>query len=122
MRRLHGKEFEIAPTTYVFPEDYKKFTVEREMSNFKHMYIMKPVAAACGKGIRVIGKKQTVKKYANTIVSKYVTKPHLIRGYKYDLRLYILVTGFEPLKIYLFDEGLVRLATVPYSTSKNSLK
>jgi tubulin polyglutamylase TTLL4 len=55
-------------------------------------------------------------------VSKYLHKPHLIRGYKYDLRLYVVVTSFEPLKIYLFQEGLVRLATVPYSTSKSSLK
>ena len=61
-------------------------------------------------------------KRSGYIVSKYVAKPHLIRGYKYDLRLYVLVTSFEPLKIYLFQEGLVRLATVPYSTSKSSLK
>lgn len=122
MKRMHGKHFDIAPTTYVFPEDYKKFNVDREVSNFKNMYIMKPIASSCGRGIRVIGKKQSVKKYNNYIVSKYVSKPHLIRGYKYDLRLYILVTGFEPLKIYMFQEGLVRLATVPYSTSKTSLK
>jgi tubulin polyglutamylase TTLL4 len=55
-------------------------------------------------------------------VSKYLSKPHLIRGYKYDLRIYVLVTSYEPLKIYLFKEGLVRLATVPYTTSKSSLK
>ena len=51
-----------------------------------------------------------------------MSKPHLIRGYKYDLRLYVLVTSFDPVKIYLFKDGLVRLATVPYSTSKASLK
>lgn len=55
-------------------------------------------------------------------MSKYVSKPHLIRGYKYDLRLYVLVTSFDPVKIYMFKDGLVRLATVPYSTSKSSLK
>ncbi len=55
-------------------------------------------------------------------MSKYLSKPHLIRGYKYDLRIYVLVTSYEPLKIYLFKEGLVRLATVPYTTSKSSLK
>lgn len=55
-------------------------------------------------------------------MSKYVSKPHLIRGYKYDLRLYVLVTSFDPVKIYMFRDGLVRLATVPYSTSKSSLK
>ena len=61
-------------------------------------------------------------KRSGYIVSKYVSKPHLIRGYKYDLRLYVLVTSFDPLKIYMFKDGLVRLASVPYSTSKSSLK
>lgn len=38
------------------------------------------------------------------------------------MRIYVLVTSYEPLKIYIFKEGLVRLATVQYSTSKASLK
>ena len=122
MRRLHGKAFDIAPPTYIFPEDYKRWMIDREASAWKNMYIMKPNAASCGKGIRVIGKKQNVNKRQGCIVSKYVSKPHLLRGYKYDLRLYVLVTSFDPLKIYLFRDGLVRLATVPYSTSKASLK
>ena len=122
MRRLHGKAFDIAPPTYIFPEDYKRWMIDREASAWKNMYILKPNAASCGKGIRVIGKKQTVNKRQGCIVSKYVGKPHLLRGYKYDLRLYVLVTSFDPLKIYLFRDGLVRLATVPYSTSKASLK
>lgn len=92
------------------------------MSNYKSMYIMKPAASSCGRGIKVIGKRTIVNKRAGYVVSKYVHKPHLIRGYKYDLRVYVVVTSFEPLKIYLFKEGLVRLATVPYTTSKSSLK
>jgi tubulin polyglutamylase TTLL4 len=122
MRRLHGKAYDIAPPTYIFPEDYKRWIMDREASNFKNMYIMKPNASSCGRGIKVIGKKQTVNKRSNYVVSKYVSKPHLIRGYKYDLRLYVLVTGFDPVKIYLFKDGLVRLATVQYSTAKSSLK
>lgn len=122
MKRHYGRDFDIAPTTYIFPEDYKRFIQDRELSNFSHMYIMKPAASSCGRGIRVIGKKQEVKKRYGYIVSRYVAKPHLLNGRKYDLRLYVLVTSYDPLKIYLFKDGLVRLATVPYTTSKNSLK
>lgn len=123
MKRIFGRlHYDIAPMTYIFPEDYKRWLIDREIANFKNMYILKPAASSCGKGIRVIGKKQEVKKRSGYIVSKYLSKPHLIRGYKYDLRLYIVVTSFEPLKIYMFQEGLVRLATVPYSTDKKTLK
>lgn len=34
----------------------------------------------------------------------------------------MLVTSYDPLKVYLFKDGLVRLATVPYNLSKTSLK
>lgn len=104
------------------PEDYKRFCNEREMNNYKDMYIFKPTASSCGRGIKIISKKQIVNKRPGTLVQKYISKPHLLRGYKYDMRLYVLVTCFEPLKAYIFEQGLVRLATVPYSTSKGNLK
>jgi len=110
-RRRNGKDFEICPLTYLFPEDYKRFMQEREVNNFRDMYIMKPTAASCGRGIRVIGKKQNVNKRSGYLIQKYISKPHLLRGYKYDMRIYIVVTCFEPLKVYMFQEGLVRLAT-----------
>ena len=92
------------------------------MNNFKDMYIYKPTSSSCGRGIKIIGKKDNVNKRAGFLVSKYLEKPHLLRGYKYDLRIYIIVTCYEPLKAYIFKEGLVRLATCPYTTNKNSLK
>lgn len=85
------------------------------------MYIMKPTASSCGRGIKVIGKKADVKKRSGYLVSKYLSKPHLLRGFKYDLRIYVLVTCFDPLRIYLFEEGLVRMATQQYSTGKQTL-
>jgi hypothetical protein len=44
-------------------------------------------------------------------VSRYIADPLLLDGRKFDLRIYVAVTSFNPLRVYLYEEGLVRLAT-----------
>jgi len=38
------------------------------------------------------------------------------------LRIYVLVTSFEPLIIYIHDKGMVRFATKKYHYDKKQLK
>ena len=60
--------------------------------------------------------------FSNHVACKYISKPHLINGYKYDLRVYVLVSSFDPLRVYVFEEGLVRFATEKYSTNLKGLR
>jgi tubulin polyglutamylase TTLL4 len=80
------------------------------------------VASSCGRGIKVIGKKTKISRRDGYLASKYVASPHLINGLKYDLRVYVLVSSYDPLKIYVYNEGLVRFATEKYTINPNDLK
>lgn len=42
----------------------------------------------------------------------------LIKGMKWDMRIYVFIPQVRPLKIYLYKEGLVRFSTERYDTSK----
>ena len=54
--------------------------------------------------------KKKVVKEDPIIVQSYIQNPFLINGYKFDFRIYVLVTSINPLRIYLYKDGLVRYA------------
>jgi len=53
-------------------------------------------------------------KNEKTVICKYISNPLLINNHKFDLRIYVLVTCIEPLRIYIYNEGIVRFASEPY--------
>uniref|UniRef100_A0A2I2ZY56 Tubulin tyrosine ligase like 4 n=1 Tax=Gorilla gorilla gorilla TaxID=9595 RepID=A0A2I2ZY56_GORGO len=78
-------------------------------------------ASARGIGIQVIHKWSQLPKRRPLLVQRYLHKPYLISGSKFDLRIYVYVTSYDPLRIYLFSDGLVRFASCKYSPSMKSL-
>ena len=49
------------------------------------------------------------------VTSRYISDPLLIGGKKFDLRLYVLVLNYRPLKVYIFKKGFARFTTINYT-------
>uniref|UniRef100_A0A8D0H950 Tubulin tyrosine ligase like 4 n=1 Tax=Sphenodon punctatus TaxID=8508 RepID=A0A8D0H950_SPHPU len=119
--RFGKKEFNFFPQSFILPQDMKLLKKAWEESSSRQKWIVKPPASARGIGIQVIHKWSQLPKRRPLLVQRYLHKPYLIGGSKFDLRIYVYVTCYDPLRIYLFRDGLVRFASCKYSPSMKSL-
>ena len=72
------------------------------------------MASSQGSGIFLIRKPSEIPKNEQYVVQRYISKPYLIDALKFDLRIYVLLAGIDPLRIYVYKEGMARFATEPY--------
>ncbi|OXB69196.1 hypothetical protein ASZ78_011316 [Callipepla squamata] len=119
--RCGKKEFNFFPQSFILPQDIKLLRKAWEEGASHQKWIVKPPASARGIGIQVIHKWSQLPKRRPLLVQRYLHKPYLIDGRKFDLRIYVYVTCYDPLRVYLFKDGLVRFASCKYSSSMKSL-
>ena len=130
-----GAAFEFVPESFVLPQEAAEFeaTMRREAAH-AHLWILKPasrqrgagiflhraaedrVASGCSWGAGAPGGLAPARVLGHVgVASRYIHPPLLLPGgYKFDLRLYVLVTCCHPLVAYVYDEGLARRAAAPY--------
>lgn len=146
MKRIHGNKFDFHPEGYILPAnrdaflrrvttdmesmrtrlgagaggssaDVSKKNSSEQLIERSSMWILKPCASSCGRGIKVLTASQAlqVPKNKAALLQRYLSDPYLIDGKKFDLRIYVLVTGVDPLRVYVHNEGLTRISTSKYS-------
>ena len=122
-----SEEFTFFPSTLLYPRDSNLIkamtnndTIQSQgqsasKTKSPKFYIVKPEASCQGKGIFLTKNlKKVLGKDTNYVIQEYLEKPYLIDGLKFDIRLYVVLKSLNPLSVYLFKEGLVRLCTEPY--------
>ncbi|XP_060936208.1 probable tubulin polyglutamylase TTLL9 [Limanda limanda] len=118
------------PCTFVLPSEYHLF-VEEFKRGPGSTWIMKPAAKSKGKGIFLFRKLKDIMDWKkdgtflddqrdaaqveNYVAQRYIENPYLINGKKFDLRVYVLVTSFAPLKAWLSRDGFARFSHTRFS-------
>ena len=124
--KLHTRfpdDYKYMPETYVLPKELDIITEKLQnydVNDKENLWLIKPCASSRGRGIRLLTDLESLPK--KSIVTHYIYNPHLINGKKYDMRLYLLVTGYSPLKIYLFDNGLARFCSEKYDLDPEKMQ
>jgi len=141
MEALHPDEYSFVPQSWLLPEDLHAFQHECRRSRKSRegaMYIVKPERGCQGRNIFLTSDADdaAVKKAAwygavggdMLVAQQYIQAPFVFyshpadKGYKFDLRLYVVVTSCDPLRAYLYADGLVRFCTEPYSRATEGNK
>lgn len=86
-------------------------------------FIGKPQVGAQGDGIFLFRelKELSYKNKGEILVQRYIDKPLLMDGYKFDLRIYVpLIKSGEEMHAFVADEGLARFCTAKYQKPTTS--
>ncbi|XP_064421683.1 tubulin polyglutamylase ttll6 [Latimeria chalumnae] len=119
MLKLFPKEYKIFPRTWCLPADYSDLQAYSRSKKPK-TYICKPDSGCQGRGIFVTKSLKDIKPEEDMICQVYISKPFVIDGFKFDLRIYVLITSCDPLRIFIYKEGLARFATTKYCDPTHS--
>uniref|UniRef100_A0A4W4FII2 Tubulin tyrosine ligase-like family, member 6 n=1 Tax=Electrophorus electricus TaxID=8005 RepID=A0A4W4FII2_ELEEL len=119
MLKLFPKDYHIFPPTWCLPADYSDFQAYTKARKHK-IYICKPESGCQGRGIFLTKTSKDIRPGEHMICQVYISRPLIIDGFKFDLRIYVLVTSCDPFRIFVYNEGLARFCTSQYSEPTSS--
>ena len=95
----------------------------------RNMWIVKPAAKSRGRGISTFADLPKLLKYIEAgsgfsgqwVVQKYMENSLVIAKRKFDLRQWVVVTNWNPLTIWMFEECYARFSAQDYDTLDNNM-
>ena len=84
----------------------------------RNIWVLKPSYGSKGLGVRLLNDGLATvlaEKDCQRVVQKYVERPLLLGGYKFDIRCWVLVTQWSPLTCWCYDECLLRFCSEPFA-------
>jgi len=141
-KHAEAAQYDFFPVTFILPNEYHMF-----VEDFKRApdatWIAKPIGRAQGKGIFLFNdlgslkewkraydargapasqsKKEVEQEVEVYIAQRYIDRPYLIGGKKFDLRLYVLVTSYSPLRVWMYRAGFARFSNHRFSMQRGDI-
>lgn len=87
----------------------------------QNLWIQKPAGLSRGRGIEVYNNYQKIidkvenKRKIQWVVQKYIENPLLVKRRKFDIRQWVIITDWNPLTIWFYEDSYVRFAAVDYN-------
>lgn len=141
-KTAEAEKYNFIPMTFTLPHEYAIFVEEFKKNPTNSQWIMKPVGKCQGRGIFLFTKLSDISDWKNVpksyyygsrndedkddkiesyVVQKYIRQPFLIGNKKFDLRIYVLVTCYSPLIVYIYRSGFARFTNSRYSNSPSQI-
>lgn len=117
-RKFNKEAYAYVPESYSLPGESRSLELRSRLEP-ETIWIVKPPASSCGRGIRLVQSKDltnTLPADKKLVAQRYVARPFLIKSRKFDLRVYALLTSVDPVIVFVHEDGLVRFSTHPYTT------
>ena len=119
-------DYNYIPETYLYPEQKKE--IYNKFHNYKYdpkdVWLFKPAKESFARGVEIIDNYTEIEKskYKHFLISRYIMNPMLIRNKKFDMRAYVLVTGMNPLKVYFYKDGYVKIPVKNFTLDYEYIK
>ena len=126
LRLKFPNEYNYIPETYLWPEQSDE--IKKKFINYTYnetdVWLFKPSRDSFGNGVEIINNYTHTKNslYYNFLISRYIMNPMLIKNKKFDVRAYVLVTGMNPLKIYFYKDGYLKIPVKNFTLNYKYIK
>jgi tetratricopeptide (TPR) repeat protein len=108
------------PESFAIPGDEARLAQFRMTVKGRPIFAVKPENLYGGQGIRLTREPPATLDQP-AVIQRYIDNPYLLNGRKFHARVYVMVSGADPLRAYVYREGIARIAPEPYATDDAAL-
>jgi hypothetical protein len=119
---LNGQGTLLAEQVKAILKKMEETNPQSAINGTRNAWIIKPAGKSRGRGIQMLRDLDEIFKATECdefqwVCQKYIEQPQIPFGYKFDIRQWALVTDWNPLTVYVWQQPYIRFAGEKYDAS-----